>query len=549
MDQKFKEFEEFRTSNERIAQELAKTLNLPYFNLTFIKPDIKALEYLPEEIARQNKILPIKKELNVLYLGVINPYDENLKKIIDTLKKEKNIDVKIGIISENSFNIGIEEYKFLKTKKVTYIGTFEVNQDIVEEVIKNINNRKEIENKINEIINKDPFLIFDYLLAGAVKFKASDIHFEPYENFILVRYRIDGLLYDIFNFSKKIYPIIKNRIKILSGLKINIKDKPQDGRFTITINKENIDIRVSVVPTGDDEAIVLRILLLELIVKNIRDLGLREDDFEILNKSIYSPNGLILNTGPTGSGKTTTLYSIIMQIKKPELKILTIEDPIEYKIEGISQSQVEEEKGFTFSVALRAFLRHDPDVILVGEIRDKETAQIAVQAALTGHLVLSTLHTNDSLGAIPRLISLEVDPKLIPPALRLVIAQRLVRKICPYCSFEYIPDEDLKRKIQNKLKNLPQRVNLKDIDLNNFTLIKSKGCHYCFETGYKGMIAIFELLQINKKLESIIYKNPSELEIYEAVKDDFVSLQQDGLIKALKKITTIEEVERVTGLI
>jgi type II secretory ATPase GspE/PulE/Tfp pilus assembly ATPase PilB-like protein len=549
MDQKFKEFEEFRTSNERIAQELAKALNLPYFNLTFIKPDIKALEYLPEEIARQNKILPIKKELNVLYLGVINPYDENLKKIIDTLKKEKNIDVKIGIISENSFSIGIEEYKFLKTKKVTYIGTFEVNQDIVEEVIKNINNRKEIENKINEIINKDPFLIFDYLLAGAVKFKASDIHFEPYENFILVRYRIDGLLYDIFNFSKKIYPIIKNRIKILSGLKINIKDKPQDGRFTITINKENIDIRVSVVPAGDDEAIVLRILLLELIVKNIRDLGLREDDFEILNKSIYSPNGLILNTGPTGSGKTTTLYSIIMQIKKPELKILTIEDPIEYKIEGISQSQVEEEKGFTFSVALRAFLRHDPDVILVGEIRDKETAQIAVQAALTGHLVLSTLHTNDSLGAIPRLISLEVDPKLIPPALRLVIAQRLVRKICPYCSFEYIPDEDLKLKIQNKLKNLPQRVNLKDIDLNNFTLMKSKGCHYCFETGYKGMIAIFELLQINKQLESIIYKNPSELEIYEAVKDDFVSLQQDGLIKALKKITTIEEVERVTGLI
>jgi type II secretory ATPase GspE/PulE/Tfp pilus assembly ATPase PilB-like protein len=549
MDQKFKEFEEFKTSNERIAQELAKALNLPYFNLTFIKPDIKALEYLPEEIARQNKILPIKKEFNILYLGVINPYDENLKKIIDTLKKEKNIDVKIGIISENSFNIGIEEYKFLKTKKVTYIGTFEVNQDIVEEVIKNINNRKEIENKINEIINKDPFLIFDYLLAGAVKFKASDIHFEPYENFILVRYRIDGLLYDIFNFSKKIYPIIKNRIKILSGLKINIKDKPQDGRFTITINKENIDIRVSVVPAGDDEAIVLRILLLELIVKNIRDLGLREDDFEILNKSIYSPNGLILNTGPTGSGKTTTLYSIIMQIKKPELKILTIEDPIEYKIEGISQSQVEEEKGFTFFVALRAFLRHDPDVILVGEIRDKETAQIAVQAALTGHLVLSTLHTNDSLGAIPRLISLEVDPKLIPPALRLVIAQRLVRKICPYCSFEYIPDEDLKLKIQNKLKNLPQRVNLKDIDLNNFTLMKSKGCHYCFETGYKGMIAIFELLQINKKLESIIYKNPSELEIYEAVKNDFVSLQQDGLIKALKKITTIEEVERVTGLI
>jgi type II secretory ATPase GspE/PulE/Tfp pilus assembly ATPase PilB-like protein len=286
-----------------------------------------------------------------------------------------------------------------------------------------------------------------------------------------------------------------------------------------------------------------------LIVKNLEDLGLRDDDLETLNQTIYLPNGLILNTGPTGSGKTTTLYAILMRIKKPELKILTIEDPIEYKIEGISQSQVEEEKGFTFAVALRSFLRHDPDVILVGEIRDKETAQIAIQASLTGHLVLSTLHTNDSLGAIPRLISLDVNPKLIPSALRLIIAQRLIRKVCPYCFLEYEPHEELKKKIQEKLKDLPPRVNLSDINLDDFKLVKAQGCSKCFETGYKGMIAVFEFLKITKELEELIYKNPSETEIFKAVKNDFVSLQQDALIKALRKITTIEEVERVTGLI
>jgi general secretion pathway protein E len=329
------------------------------------------------------------------------------------------------------------------------------------EVKEKVQKRQEIENLLKDLVKTDPFLILDYLLAGAIKFNATDIHFEPYENEILVRYRLDGILYDIFSFPKNIYPLLKNRIKILAGLMINIRDKPQDGRFSIVVDGQNIDIRVSVIPSRDDEAIVLRILIFELIVKNLEDLGLRDDDLETLEKLIHLPNGLILNTGPTGSGKTTTLYAILMRIKKPELKILTIEDPIEYKIEGISQSQVEEEKGFTFAVALRAFLRHDPDVILVGEIRDKETAQIAIQASLTGHLVLSTLHTNDSLGAIPRLISLEVDPKLIPSALRLVIAQRLIRKVCQYCFLEYEPQEELKKKIQEKLKKFTSKSKFK----------------------------------------------------------------------------------------
>jgi type II secretory ATPase GspE/PulE/Tfp pilus assembly ATPase PilB-like protein len=543
-----KEFERFKLDSERIAQELANTLNVPYFNLEFVKPEISALEYIPKNLAERAKVLPIKKERNVLIIGVIDPYSQELEKIKESLK-EKGLEVKIGIISPKSLEIGLEEYKFLKEKKVTYVGTFEISHEAFVNVKEKAQRRQDIVSLLSNLTKSDPFLILDYLLAGAVKFNASDIHFEPYKEEILVRYRIDGILYDIFSFNKSIYPLLKNRIKILAGLMINIKDKPQDGRFSINIEGQNIDIRVSSIPSGDDEAIVLRILIFELVSKKLEELGLREDDMIILDQMIHLPNGLILNTGPTGSGKTTTLYAILMRIKKPELKILTIEDPIEYKIEGISQSQVEEEKGFTFSVALRAFLRHDPDVILVGEIRDKETAQIAIQASLTGHLVLSTLHTNDSLGAIPRLISLDVDPKLIPSALRLVIAQRLIRKVCPYCFLEYKPEEGLKKKIQEKLKDLPSRVNLSDINLDDFNLVKAQGCSQCFETGYKGRIAIFEFLRMNKELEELVYKNPSELEIFKAVKNDFVSLQQDALIKALRKITTIEEVERVTGLI
>jgi len=541
-----KEFEEFKLDSERIAHELAKTLNVPYFNLQYLKPEVDALRYVPKNLAEKIKVLPIKKERETLVLGVIDPYSPELLKLQESLTKQ-GLKTQIAIISPKSLEIGLEEYKFLQEKKVSYLGIFEINQDALLEVKEKVQRRNEIENILKNLVQSDPFLILDYLLAGAIKFKATDIHFEPYEDKILVRYRLDGILYDIFSFSKNVYNLLKNRIKILAGLMINIKDKPQDGRFSIIFDNEGIDIRVSIVPSGDDEAIVLRILIAELIVKNLEDLGLRNDDLETLNYVIHLPNGLILNTGPTGSGKTTTLYAILTRIKKPEIKILTIEDPIEYKIEGISQSQVEEEKGFTFAVALKSFLRHDPDVILVGEIRDKETAQTAIQASLTGHLVLSTLHTNDSLGAIPRLISLEVDPKLIPSALRLVIAQRLVRKVCPYCQLEYQPDENLKNKIQEKLRNLPPRVDLSDIDLENFTLVKTNGCNQCFETGYKGMVGIFEFLKITKELEELIYQKPSEAEILKAIENDFVSLQQDALIKALRKITTIEEVERVTG--
>lgn len=542
------DLDEIRIKEEEdLAKKVAQLLNLPYYDLKIFKPQITALKYIPLAIAQKAKIIPLRKTTDTLLIGVVDPYNENFLAFKENLEK-KGIKISMAIISHHSFEIGLKEYEYIKERKITYVRSFEINAEVLESVEKEINRREDLEKIINELIDKNPFFILDYLLAGALKFNASDIHFEPKERDVLVRYRLDGLLYDVFSFSKNIYQIIKNRIKVLSGIMIDIKNMPQDGRFSIILNNDSVDFRVSILPTFNDEAIVLRILVSSQIKKTLEELGFRDEDLETLNIAINSPNGLILNTGPTGSGKTTTLYAIILKIKKPELKIMTIENPVEYRIEGISQSQTDEKRGFTFDVALRSFLRQDPDVILVGEIRDKETAQTAIQASLTGHLVLSTLHTNDSLGAIPRFISLGVDPKLIPSALRLIIAQRLVRKICPYCKEEYVPEEKLKEKIIFHLQGLPTKIKEK-IDFQNIALVKSKGCDKCFGTGYKGRLGIFELLKVDKRLEDLIYKNPSELEIYNAVKDDFVSLKQDALIKVLNKITTVDEIERVVGLI
>ena len=540
-------FQEFRLDAEKIAQELAKTLKLPYFDLRIVKPEIDALKYVSQELAEKTKALPLKKEREKILIAVVDPYNQEFLKLKESLEKQ-GFKIELGIISPDSFNLGKEEYKFLIQQRVSYLKIFEINREALIEVENKIQKREDLQALTQKLLTDNPFLILDYLIAGALKFNASDIHFEPSEDKITVRYRLDGLLYDIFNFPKNIYNLLKNRIKVLSGLMINIKDKPQDGSFSIIFNNQNIDIRTSVIPSVYDEAIVLRILNFDQIQIPLEELGLRKDDLEILTKNIYLPNGLILNTGPTGSGKTTTLYAVLLKIKKPELKIITIENPIEYHLEGINQTQIDEARGFTFASALRSILRHDPDVILVGEIRDKETAETAIQASLTGHLVLSTLHTNDSLGAIPRLVSLEVNPKLIPSALRLVIAQRLVRKACSYCQEEYLPSEELKTKIKEKLRNLPKRVQL-NFDLANFSLVKAIGCEKCFYTGYRGRIGIFELLEITKDLEELIYQKPSEAEILKTIKENFVTLQQDALIKALEKITTLEEVERVTGLI
>lgn len=542
--QKFQEEEK-----ERLAERLAELLGISYFNLQFTKPETEALALVSEEKAKELKIVPIKKEYKKLVIGAVDPTDEKVQALFEALKKE-GYQLEVGVISETSLENGLQAYQFLKGKKFAYRESLEINPEVIEEIETKIQDQSEIKNLVEDVIINSPFVALDIIFAGAIKFDASDIHFEPEENIVRVRYRIDGVLYEIARFPRVKYMPIKNRIKLAAKLYVSITTQAQDGRFSLVTQKRKLDIRVSTVPGNFDETIVMRILDVQKVMVGLEQLGFRQDDLQVLQRIIRLPNGMILNTGPTGSGKTTTLYSILITLKTPRIKIITIEDPIEYEIEGISQTQVDSKRGYTFASGLRAALRQDPDVILVGEIRDQETANTAINAALTGHLVLSTLHTNDSLGAIPRLINLGVERTLIPPALRLVIAQRLVRRVCQFCKEEYQPEEKLREKILAKLREIPKKELLAKYDLENLTLVKAKGCAKCFHTGYKGRIGVFEFLLMSKKLEEVTYQEPSELKIFEQARQEgFVTLQEDALLKALDKITTIEEVESVTGLL
>jgi len=531
---------------EDIAQKLAQILNLKYFNLKFKHPDPEALKIIDKELAEKLMILPIDKSGNVLILGAVDPSKEEVKELVNNLKKEGYL-IELGVISKTSFEKGFKDYEFIKKNKPKYTQILEIDLEKLHQIINQLKNKEDLVKLIQEIEKDKPLEILDYIIAAAVKFDASDIHLEPAEDGIFVKLRIDGILYEVAKFNSLTYFIVKNRIKLFSGMFLNITHKPQDGRFSISLGESKIDIRVSTIPSSYDETIVMRLLNPEKILLSLDKLGLEDYELQKINYYIYQPNGLILNTGPTGSGKTTTLYAILNKIKRKEIKIITIEDPIEYKIEGITQTQVDLSVNYTFASGLRSILRQDPDVILVGEIRDKDTAEIAINASLTGHLVLSTLHTNDSLGAIPRLIDLGVDKSLIPPALRLVIAQRLLRRVCVDCYEKFKPDKNLINIIKNKLKTIPEDI-YNAIDFDEIELAKTKGCEKCLYTGYKGRVAVFELLEITDELKNIIYNEPIESKILEtALKSGFINLQQAGLLKALKLITTLEEVERVTG--
>lgn len=531
---------------EDLAIKLAEALKLDYFNLKIRHPNPEALKVINKEVAQKLLILPIDKKGNNLIIGAVDPTNEEVKLLIENLKKEGYL-INLGVISKSSFQKGFQDYAFIKKTKPKYTQILEIDLEKFNTVMTQLNQREDLDKIIKEIETTDPLSILDYTIATAIKFDSSDIHIEPTENNVIIKLRIDGILYEVANFSRAIYAVIKNRIKLFSGLFLNITQKPQDGRFSITLGEKKIDVRVSTIPSSYDETIVMRLLDPTKIIFSLDQLGLEDYELKKINYYIHQPNGLILNTGPTGSGKTTTLYAILNKIKRKEIKIITIEDPIEYKIEGITQTQVNLAENYTFASGLRSILRQDPDVILVGEIRDKDTAEIAINASLTGHLVLSTLHTNDSLGAIPRLIDLGVDKSLLPPSLRLIIAQRLLRRVCLNCYEEYEPNDELKNIIKEKLKSIPQDL-YREINFENLKLVRAKGCEKCFFTGYKGRVAIFELLEISKAVEEVIYKEPTEQNLLEAAyTSGFINLQQAGLLKVIKKITTLDEVERITG--
>ena len=432
-------------------------------------------------------------------------------------------------------------------KKVS--GQIELSSKELKELEKKSDSILDLKKNIENNLDNSTSTLVKIILSGAINLRASDIHLEPEENKVRIRFRIDGDLQDIMSIPKEVYTSLLSRVKLLSKMKLNISERPQDGRFSIIIlgnEKNDIEVRTSILPTEYGESFVIRILNPKNLI-NLEELGLRPDLLDLFQKEIKKPNGMILVTGPTGSGKTTTLYSFLKKIQKPDIKIITIEDPIEYRLEGITQTQVDPGRGYNFANGLRSIVRQDPDVILVGEIRDQNTAKIAIQAALTGHLVLSTLHTNDAAGTIARLVSLGAQTSNIGPAVNIVIAQRLVREVCPKCSkLRKISEIELK-KLEKNLKGLPHDIKIPKI--NKDTLVpQTVGCKYCNVTGYRGRVGIFEAIPIDEEMEEFIAKQSSIASIRDlAIKKGMVTMHQDGFIKVLEKVTTIQEVERITG--
>ncbi len=382
--------------------------------------------------------------------------------------------------------------------------------------------------------------LVNHVISKAIKERASDIHMQPQHNSFKIRYRIDGILYDMLTPPKRVQPALISRIKIMAKLNIAEKRLPQDGRFEVRIGDQMVDLRVSTIPTSFGERIVMRLLSKSSSLLKLEDIGVPKDRLDSINRLIRNPNGIMLVTGPTGSGKTTTLYAVLTAINTPDINIITVEDPVEYQISGIGQIQVNSKIGLTFASGLRAILRQDPDVILIGEIRDQETAEIAIQSALTGHLVLSTLHTNDSAGTMTRLVDMGIEPFLISSSLLGIIAQRLVRVLCDECREPYVPD-------RSSLEGLG--VDPDDFFSSGAVIYQQKGCHLCFNTGFRGRLGIYELMVLNDEIKSLIVKTSDANSIKKlAKKEGMVTLREDGIAKLLNGTTTIDEIIRVTHI-
>ncbi|MEF8847292.1 MAG: GspE/PulE family protein [Candidatus Paceibacterota bacterium] len=430
------------------------------------------------------------------------------------------------------------------TRKIT--EEISISEKQLEQAKKNIKSVPDFKPAIKKKLKGKTTDLMQIILAGGISLNASDIHIEPLEKRAKMRVRVDGILHDVLFLPLPNYKSVLSRIKLLAGAKLNVSDRPQDGRFSITVGDFEVEVRVSIIPAEHGESIVLRVLNPQSLI-DLGELGVRENLLQDFKNQIKKPNGMILVTGPTGSGKTTTLYAFLRQIRSPKKKIITIENPIEYHLEGISQTQTEKDKGYDFASGLESIVRQDPDVILVGEIRNKETAKIALQASLTGHLVFSTVHTNDAAGTITRLHSLGADIVNIAPALRMVIAQRLVREACDKCMEFRKPTSKELDKLKKALNNLPDEVEKPEI--NESTEIPDvHGCKYCNNTGYRGRTAIFEAFTVDEEIEELILNEPSISELRKKIQEKgMVTMKQDGFLKVLKGQTTIKEVERITG--
>ena len=504
------------------------------------------LSLIPEESANFYKVVPIEIKEDVLEVGIVDPDNIKAKEAVSFITRQKRLKFKLVLINDRVFNVFLKQYRNIKEEVGKALSALETEMGGTEDIQLFSSDFKP--NQQERLAEEAPIIkMVAVILRHAVDGNASDIHIEPEEKQLRIRFRMDGTLYASLFLPLHTHPSVVARIKILSNLRIDETRVPQDGRFSARIDNKNIDFRVSTLPTKLGEKVVIRVLDPNEGLRTYQDIGLISSNLRIVREAIVKPFGLILATGPTGSGKTTTLYSILQELNKPEVNIITLEDPIEYYVPGINQSQVRPEIGYDFSSGLRHVVRQDPDIIMVGEVRDEESASLVTHAALTGHIVLSTLHTNNAVGIIPRLIDMKIKPFLLPATLNIGIAQRLAQRLCPYCKEKVKPTKEVEKMILKELSTLPEQVR-KDVVLPDIiNVYKPKGCPKCNMKGEKGRLGVFEVLRMTPELEKIIIEDPSEQRISdEAKRQGMISMRQDGIIKAVRGDISIEEVFRVS---
>ncbi len=527
---------------EKKVEEMALEQGLPYINLTGFPVTAEALRMVGEETAHQeNVVCFFSGDHEIRLAGLVKTPE--VEELMSEFEERHQAHVGFYLVSEHSLDRVLKMYANLPIVKPVSKDLVITDDDLNKFAV-GLDNLSSLQERFKNVSITD---ILTLVIASALKVNSSDIHVEAEEKGISVRYRIDGVLQEVATLPKEQWKRFVSRIKLLAALKINVIDRPQDGRVTLQLASGSLDVRVSTLPTTFGESVVMRILHSGSKGVTFDQLGIRGVAFERLKREVERPNGMIVTTGPTGSGKTTSLYAILRTLNKPGVNIITLEDPVEIKMEGINQSQVDISRDYTFAKGLRSILRQDPDICMVGEIRDLETAETAIQAALTGHLLLSTIHTNSAAGAIPRFLSMGVKPFLLAPALNAVVGQRLVRRVCSSCIQEDVLTPEWKERVLAVMQVLPEEEK-KKIDLNKMTFYKGAGCTACSGIGYKGRIGIYEIFTMNKEIEEVLLSATlSEYVIQDlAVKNGMVTMVQDGLLKALEKITSVEEVFRVT---
>lgn len=543
---KSKRYNELRKQEEEnFIEAQAKLFGVTYVKLQGITINPSALNLIPEDTARAAGVAAFEKKNKKLSVAVRNPNNPATKKVIDDLNQ--NWQVTLYLASYFSLEHAWERYKDRKETEAVKKGVLDIDPEEIEKLTKKFKTREDVAAYVKEIrsLNTASRIsnTIESLFAGAMALGASDIHIEPEETGVRTRYRLDGVLHDVVDLELSTYSRLASRLKLLAGMLLNIHDQAQDGRFTFDMGEKNIEVRTSVIPGAAGESVVMRLLDPTVASFSMDDLGLNDVMYQVMTEELKRPNGLIITTGPTGSGKTTALYAFLRKAHRPEVKIITIEDPVEYKVDDIVQTQVGDD--YTFASGLRAILRQDPDIIMVGEIRDHEVAETAIHAAQTGHLVFSTLHTNSAVGAFPRLIDIGVDYRMIGSSVNICLGQRLVRVLCEHCKKPRHATPEEKTLIKKIMAGHPKPPTLSE----EITVYEPVGCEKCSDTGFKGRQGVFEAIRVDKAVEEAVIRDPREHVILEAARSQGIpTMTEDGMDKVLQGRTSLGELERVVDL-